>query len=632
VLVYNYENQTSQITAELQQDSCFELLSSTNIQNVWVGPNSVSSVDFLIKATEVGEHDVTINASSLALEDKVVREIEVDPDGKRIDTVSNGQLDDNDSVRVDIELDSQRVEGSENAYVKLSGGMEAVTLDGAETYIRFVSGCGEQSMSTLAIDILAFDTVQQMDGTDEKLFEYETIVNQGIQHELTFLKVANNKIGRGIVWFDSDEDVHPWLTSWGLITFQDAVNAGFLLDDAIITDMQDWLVSQQDTDGSFQFPDWGIYETNNPILKAKKVATTAYITRALLYSGYSPTSSAVTNAISYLGTHYTEQWEDPYTLSLVLITLEDADGDSIQRNSIASRLEELKKEDNSTVYWTSDNNMISDGDEWSYYSYNSHTIETTGYGIMALSKHGGYTNTVKDAVKYLLENRNGLGGFFSTQDTVVAFQALSSMGDVDIEEMSVTVEINGHGVDTIEFSDETKDITHLIDLRPHLTEVTTVILTSSGSGSVVYQVYFSQHIPWDIIGPNDPQDMTLNVSYDTTTIAVDDQIMATVSLEYLGGAAKLKMVLIDLRAPVGFSFVSENFEDLLELGTIDNYEINDREVMVYIQDIYPNQPLTFTYHLLANMPVKGVVQGIHAYDMYNPDLDVEVGPVEMIST
>ncbi len=632
VLVYNYNNQSSLITVELQQDSWFQLLSYSNIQNVWVGPNSVTSVDFLIKAKEVGEHDVTIIASSLALADKVVRELRVDPDGKRIDSVSNGQLDDNDSVSVEIKLDSRRVQASENAYVKLSGGMEAVTLDGAETYIRFVSGCGEQSMSTLAIDILAFDTVQQMDGTHEKLFEYETMVNQGILHELTFLKVAKNKIGRGIVWFDSDEDVHPWLTSWGLITFQDAKNAGFSLDDVIITDMQDWLVSQQDTDGSFRFPDWGIYETNNPILKAKKVATTAYITRALLYSGYSPTSSAVTSALDYLEAHYTEQWDDPYTLSLVLIVMEDAEGDSSIRDSIASRLQEVKNEDNGTVYWNSDTNMISDGNEWGYYSYNSHTIETTGYAIMALAKHGGYSNSVKDAVKYLIENRNGLGGFFSTQDTVVAFQALSSVGDVDIEEMSISVLVNGHGIDTIHFTDETKDLTHLLDLRPYLTEITTVTLTSTGSGTVIYQVYFSQHLPWDIIGANEPLEMILNVSYDTTTISVDDQITATVFLEYLGSAAKLKMVLIDLRAPVGFSFVSEDFDDLIELGIIDNYEINEREVMVYIQDIIPNQSLTFTYHLLANMPVKSVVQGIHAYDMYNPDLDVEVGPVEMIST
>ena len=45
--------------------------------------------------------------------------------------------------------------------------------------------------------------------------------------------------------------------------------------------------------------------------------------------------------------------------------------------------------------------------------------------------------------------------------------------------------------------------------------------------------------------------------------------------------------------------------------------------MVYIQNVSQNQKIVFTYHLLANKPIKGVIQGIHAYDMYNPDLDVE---------
>ena len=53
--------------------------------------------------------------------------------------------------------------------------------------------------------------------------------------------------------------------------------------------------------------------------------------------------------------------------------------------------------------------------------------------------------------------------------------------------------------------------------------------------------------------------------------------------------------------------------------------------MVYLQDIVPNQPVSFTYDLLANMPVKGVVQGVHAYDMYNPDLDVELEPQEIVA-
>ncbi|UCG68316.1 MAG: hypothetical protein JSV09_10910 [Thermoplasmata archaeon] len=633
VLVYNYENVTSSITVELQQDLWFELLSE-KIQYVDVEANSVSSVDFVIKANSVGEHDITINASSISLEDKIVKEMRVDPDGKRLDSVANGQLDNNQSVTVDIELDSQRVENSENAYVKLQGGMEAVTLDGAETYIRFVSGCGEQSMSTLSIDILAFDTVQNMEGTDEQLFEFETIVNQGIQHELTFLLPAQNGIGRGIVWFPSDQDVHPWLTSWGLITFQDAKNAGFNLDDAIITDMQDWLTSQQEDDGSYKFPDWGIYETNNPILKAKKVATTAYITRALLYSGYTPTGAAITKSLGYIKDNINEHWDDPYTLAISLIALEDANGDSTLRSDIASRLEDLKEEENSTVYWTSDTNMISDGDDfigWRY-SYNSHTIETTGYAIMALAKHGGHSTTVNKAINYLLGHRSGLGGFFSTQDTVVAFQALASIGEINIEEMTITVEANSEEIDSIVFTEENKDITFLLDLRPYLAETTTVTITSSGVGSVLYQVYSSQYIPWNVIGPNEPSEMSLDVAYSTQNITVNDMIGATLRLEYLGSATKLKMVLVDLRAPVGFSFVESDFSNLVALGKVSNYEINDRELMVYIQDVYPNQPLTFTYPLLAKKPVKSVVAGIHAFDMYNPDLDVELLPIEIVAT
>jgi CD109 antigen len=628
VLVYNYDSVESNITIELAGDSWFTLLSDS-VQYAVVDAQSVSSVDFVIKAEKVGNHNITIDAYTSTLADKVVKEMTVEPDGKKEETVENGQLDNDMNVDVDIELDPERVENSENAFVKLQGGMEAVALDGAENYIHFVSGCGEQSMSTLSIDILAYATVQNMDGTVEKLFEYETMVNQGIQHELTFLLPGNNGVGRGIVWFPSDQDVHPWLTSWGLITFQDAVDAGFNLDDDIITDMQDWLVSQQNADGSYEFPDWGIYETNNPILKAKKVATTAYITRALLYSGYDPGSSAVSLALDYIDEHISEHWDDSYTLALSLIALEDGNGDTTLRNDIGSRLEELKEEENGTAYWTSDTNMISDGDDFFGWGYRSspRIIETTGYAIMALHKHGGHSSTVNMAVNYLLTHRTGLGGFFSTQDTVVAFQALVGIGEINIEELDVTVEVDGVELDTIKFTEDNKDLTYLIDLRPYLGETTTVTLTSSGEGSVLYQVYSSQYIPWDISRANEPLEMTLDVTYSATNITVNDMITATLTLEYLGSAAKLKMVLVNLRAPVGFSFVAYNFDYMIAQGRISNYEINDRECMVYIEDIYPDTPITLGYNLLANKPIKGVVQGIHAYDMYNPDLDVEIEPV-----
>ena len=57
-----------------------------------------------------------------------------------------------------------------------------------------------------------------------------------------------------------------------------------------------------------------------------------------------------------------EVWDDPYSLSLVLIVLEDGNGDSSLRGQLANRLEELKKEDtvNKTAWWTSGTSMITD--------------------------------------------------------------------------------------------------------------------------------------------------------------------------------------------------------------------------------------------------------------------------------
>lgn len=626
VLVYNYCNESRDVTVYLESSSWFTPLSEL-IQNVTVDSGHVSSVLFRIRAEDVGGYNVTVSGFNGEEWDNVVRVMTVEPDGKKFDETVNGELTDNQTANVTIEFSDDRVPKSENAYVVLQGGMDAVVLDGAEKYIRFVSGCGEQSMSTLAINILAFNIT--LNGTDEQLFEYENMVTQGIQHELTFLKNAENGIGRGIVWFPSDRDVHPWLTSWGLITFQDGRNAGFEIDESIIGDMQKWLVSQQSSDGSYVFPEWGLYETTNPILKSKKVATTAYITRALLYSGYPQSSNAVQKSIGYIEGHIEEQWNDPYTLSLALIALEYGNGDSSLRNSIAAQIDALKKEDNGT-YWESNSSMITDADTnyWYRGRCNGRITETTGYAIMALHMHGGYEDTVRNAIKYLLNHRSGMGGFFSTHDTVVAFQALSTMRTINIECVQSSVFAENMLVETINFTDENKDITYLIDLRDYLKNSTKVTIQASGKGTILYQIYHEEYIPWDKAGMEQPGELMLEVTYNTTNIAVNDTINATVTLQYRGNATIIRMLLIDLRAPTGFSFIEEDFE---EYDFIDWYEVKDRQAIIYIENVAKNDVITFSYRLLANEPIKGVIQGVNAYDMYNPALNAGVETVGVVS-
>ena len=92
------------------------------------------------------------------------------------------------------------------------------------------------------------------------------------------------------------------------------------------------------------------------------------------------------------------------------------------------------------------------------------------------------------------------------------------------------------------------------------------------------------------------------------------------------------MVLIDLRAPVGFSFVSTDFSVLLDNETIDNFEITGRQTVVYIENLTQGEWVRFDYQLEANEPIKGTIQGVKAYDMYNPSITTETPPVYIESS
>jgi CD109 antigen len=620
ILIYNYLGTSSTITVELKDESWFALLSEAN-KDVHVEANSVSSVYFHIKAKDVGEHNLLISATNGDVEDKVIKQMEVVPDGKAILEIRNGQLDDESRESENLELISNRIENSENVYVKLQGGMEAIALDGAEDFIRFVSGCGEQSTSRLSVDIAAYKNLLEGGVTDEKLFKFETIINQGIQHELIYLVDDSSSGGKAIVWH-CGESPDLWLTAWALFAFQDLLDTGFAVDENIIEGFQTYLISNQHTDGSYSFPDVGHWSINSD-LQNERMAATAYIIRALLYSHYPEEKSEILKSVRYIESNI-DLDDSAFTLALALAALEDAEGETLIRIEIAERLNELKKEENGLVAWIWTEKV---GDYWRYYRDN--TIETTGYAIIALSKHGGYYETVNKAVKYLLTNRQG-GIFGSTHDTAVAFQALDQAGQLRIDDLTVSVKVNEETINSIRFTEANKDITYLVDLRPYLTDMIDIELISKGKGSVLYQVFLEQYVPWEKTVIDSPVELELNVSYDATTISLDDLLTVEVRLKYVGNANMLKMVLIDLRAPVGFSFQAEDFEILLDQNEINQFEIKNRQCMVYIDNVQKDQRILFTYRLKANIPLKATIQGINAYDMYNPNLTTEIEPVEII--
>ncbi|HIJ17253.1 MAG TPA: hypothetical protein HA364_05715, partial [Thermoplasmata archaeon] len=271
-----------------------------------------------------------------------------------------------------------------------------------------------------------------------------------------------------------------------------------------------------------------------------------------------------------------------------------------------------------TVHWDSDVNLISDGDVY-WGASSPRIIETTGYAAMALNGEFGHATTVGGAVKYLLDHRGELGGWMSTQDTVVAFHALAEVaGGNSVEDVQVQVLVEGAIIETIDMGEFNKDVTYIIDLRPYLANVTNVSVSCTGIGSVLYSIYLEQYVPW----PDEPESspfLPLTVTYDATSIAVDDRLDAHLYLLYDGDAAVIKMILVDLRAPMGFMFDLSEFDALDAQGVISSYDYNDRQVIVYITDVESGVPIEFDYSLVAEMPIESTLQGVVAWDMYDPE-------------
>jgi len=635
VQVYNYGDPTD-VTVTLDNADWFDVEGGSQ-QTVTMDTGDVGSVQFNITLTQVGIKEITVHGESDTFIDTVIRPLRVKPVGEKVTDLFQGRLSSGDDVTYDLSLLPTLIDNSEDAWVKLQGGVEAAVLEGADSYIHYVSGCGEQSMSTLSIDVLAFRTVREGDLDEAKLLELEMITNQGIIHELQYLVDAKNGEGRGIVWFPSDDDVHIWLTSWGVITFKDAQMAGFTVDDKIITDMQDWILSQQKDDGSWKFPSHGLYEFNNPKLQQKIVATTAYVAHSLIYSGIPTSHEAIQDAVAFLKDNIedADNWDDPYVLALTLKVLADAGEQRSQlAEDIAEQLHELAQEDNGTVYWGTTTNMISndvfeDAEPWDMWSYNpSFNIEATGYATQALHLVGRHAGDVDGGLKYLLDHRSSLGGYYSTQDTVVAFQTIyevsTKQAPVDID---VEVLVDDEVVWTLTMDETNRDITYLFDLRPLLVDAETPVrLRATGEGFIMFQVYLEQWVPWDTVPGSDRLLLILEPSTQDPRVGVAYSVAVTVqNLQ----TSSIQMALVELVAPVGMEFDHDSLDRLADEGIVNNVEYEDDLVRLYINDVVLDEPVEFTYIMVAHDEAQVTWAGNRVFDMYNALIEMELAPLKI---
>jgi hypothetical protein len=436
----------------------------------------------------------------------------------------------------------------------------------------------------------------------ELQMQAETYVGTGYQRLLTF-EVS----GGGFSLFGgSPADV--FLSAYGLMEFNDMAQV-YPVDEAVIERAANWLLSQQQGDGTWQAHD---YRAGGGTLGA-----TAYVTWALIEAGYEDTQEVARAIAQIRDAAMTEK--DAYSLALAANALAAFDAKDPATQAVLDALYETRIQDGETVYWPM-GDMSFMGAEGE-----SGSIETTALAAYALLRAGVHPDAANGALSYLVQAKDSWGTWGTTQATILSLKALLLASEAEGRaegSATLSVSLNNELTQEIAIDTDNADVVHVVTFDTGFWPggENEVQIEMAGGGNLMYQVATRYYLPWDQV-PTTPQGeelLTIDVGYDRTQLAVNDEVTVDVGVR-LNEAGVVRMALVDLGVPPGFTVRTEDLSRLVENGLIARYEVAGRQVIVYLEDFSSEAPLRFSYRMRARFPMRAQTPASMAYDYYNPE-------------
>ncbi|MBL8799518.1 MAG: hypothetical protein JNM56_36890 [Planctomycetia bacterium] len=617
VAVYNYLKTPQTVKLDLVQEPWFELLDEAGpTRSLDLKPNEVTAVKFRIKAKKVGYQPLTVKAAGSKLSDAIKRVVEVVPDGQKVEVVLSDKLQGKITQR--IEIPEHAVADASKLIVKVYPGVMAQVIEGAEGMLRMPHGCFEQTSSAAYPNILVVDYIKKTRMSNPQLLaKAEQFLNVGYQKLLTF-----EKQGGGFSWWPQPEPPLVWLSAYGLQEFSDMAKV-YPVDRGVIERTQNWLMSQQNkADGTWS----NIGMTHGESIERMgdpKLLLTSYVTWSLLDSGVK--APGLEKSIEYIRTHV-KKAENPYILALAANALAAYDAKDDSTFEVLKRLEKMKvaKPDWQAV------SFPTQGQSLAYARGDCATIETTALATLAMIRSGQFSNTVNQAMVYLVKSRDGSGTWGSTQATILALKALlAGMGGSKQEgKATFSILVNGQEAGKGEVTKDNADVLQLFDLK-EVTKVgvNEVEIKVQGETNLIYQIVGRYFEPWKQEAPAKPV-IDVNVAYDRTELATSDLLKAKATLKY-HGEQPTYMVIVDLGIPPGFTVDPGDFAEMVGAKKVEKFSVTARTVTLYLGDVKPGDVKTFDYTLKPKYPIKAKTPATVAYEYNTPANRAAAKPVEL---
>uniref|UniRef100_A0AAZ3RHZ4 A2ML1 protein n=1 Tax=Oncorhynchus tshawytscha TaxID=74940 RepID=A0AAZ3RHZ4_ONCTS len=389
---------------------------------------------WILTPTALGEVSVKVSAEALKTEKLCGNEVATVPEKGRIDTVVQTLLVEVSSLSllficlaspegpvekdISLKLPKVFVEGSAKASLSVLGDLMGRAMKNLDSLLQMPYGCGEQNMVLFAPNIYILNYLQSTRQLTKEIQTRATgFLESGYQRELNY----KHDDGSYSAFGKSDESGNTWLTSFVLKSFGGAKPYIFV-DPAHIAQAKAWLASHQQTDGCIASVG-KLFHNGMKGGVGDQVSLTAYITAALLELDGNTSDPMVEKSLMCLKAAVSDKLENTYTIALLSYTFTLAQNQDM-RAKLITHLDKIAATSGGNRHW--------ERAEASGTKTDSLEVEMTSYVLLALlsgpTMPGFGLEYSIGIVRWLAQQQNPYGGFASTQDTVVALQALAKYG------------------------------------------------------------------------------------------------------------------------------------------------------------------------------------------------------------
>ncbi|KAL7886405.1 hypothetical protein AOLI_G00041260 [Acnodon oligacanthus] len=703
VVIYNYGTEQKKLTVVMKpaEGLCSPgSESSSSSINIALGARSSEVVTFSAVPLKEGEIPITIHLYDSQFEmgvDAIQKTLLVLTEGVQMRKEESHLINldgrSDKIIAIDAEFSNMTVpDSTTNLFIKVeedafsvASAMPLLSPSRVESLIRAPSGCAEQTMikmSPTALSIRYLDHsnrwLELSAGTRDTALEY---VQRAYDRLLTEFRKEDGSYG---AW-----KTHPsshWLTALVVKVLSLVAECELVAnaDQPIVSEMEirrpvNYLITKQNPDGSFSDPHPVIHREMQGGIGGleQEVSLTAFITIALnrslphLDTETDAVKDSISRATKFLLSRV-DQLERPYAMAITAYCLSTCLPDKTLALSAWSKLQRLARREGECKVWRASEGTRLAGERTHYLvpPAVALTVETTAYALLTALAHG-HMEEAKAAACFLSSQENYEGGFKSTQDTIVALEALSEYaihkpespfrminvqftrpGRPEMERLvldkqgekveaelkrlvggSITAKISGKGEAKI------KVVKAYYDLDP-FTTCENLSINVTVTGKVEYTAHVTDTYNYYDYGKDEPSereeeeeeeedfprsaiewfDVRSRRRRDTQQRS-EDTLMYKVCVSHSLRQNLSGMAIADITLLSGFEPNTEDLDKLKDLADkyISHYEVSQGRVLLYFNEIVEGE-ICVMFEAVQKVPI-GLVQPAPAtfYDYYEPD-------------